>query len=121
MHACTLEAEYLGAFAENRGESRLLIGWKPVENLIADKPVMGQVIIAADFDPAATYPIMILSPYATNSANRPDIKVRIKKEVAEISGKRNLFAVGAAVLNHPYWIGVFSTDCQIVYFGQKNK
>lgn len=99
----------------------MLVGWEPVEGLIAGKPVMGEAITPADFDQAATFPVMILSPYATNSANRPDVKVKIKKDIAVIREKRNLFAIGAAVLNHPYWIGVFSTDCQFVHFGQKAK
>jgi hypothetical protein len=111
--ACNLQAEFSGAFTRDMGEARILVGWQPVSALLAGKATMGAKPDVTAFDGDKTVPVMILTPFATNAAQRPKIKVYIVGGVAEISSQKNLFAFGAAVLNHPFWVGVFDADCQL--------
>jgi hypothetical protein len=110
--ACKLQAEFSGAFSRDKGQARVLIGWQPVNALLKGETVMGAAPDGAAFERDKSVALMILSPFATNAAQRPEIVVSINDHVARISTKKNLFAAGAAVLNHPYWIGVFDADCQ---------
>jgi hypothetical protein len=110
--ACNLQAEFSGAFTRDLGEARVLVGWRPVGAILKGRTTMGARPDIAAPGNSKTVPVMILSPFATNAAQRPKILVNIVGGTAKISSQKNLFAFGAAVLNHPFWVGVFDADCR---------
>ena len=101
-----------GAFGRDLGAPRLILGWEDIQNLAAGEALMGEW----PDEESATQPgrivLMSLEPFATNAADRPDIHVEFSGASVSLIRKKPLFAAGAAVLNHPFWIGIFEGPCQ---------
>lgn len=93
------------------GAPRVLVGWGPVAGLLRQGGTMGAAPNPADFDRNASTAVMVLSPFASNSGQRPEISLRIAKGVARISARKKPPGPALMVLNHPFWIGVFRGDC----------
>lgn len=108
---CALEAEFTGAFSRDMGTPRVLVGWGPVAGLLQQGGVMGKAPDPADFDREASTAVLVLSPFATNTGQRPEIRVRIGRGVARISARTKPPGPALMVLNHPFWVGVFKGDC----------
>lgn len=111
--SCTLQREFAGAFTADMGDARLLIGAEAVKDLLGDKATMGGKIPVSDLGKDNSQVIMIVSSFATNTAQRPKITVSIARNHAMVIGTDNPNAIGGAVLNHPFWIGVFDQTCSL--------
>ena len=90
----------------------MLVGWPPVAAaLLEGGGIMGRAPEPGNFDRRNSIAVMVLSPFATSSAGRPEIDVRITGGTARIDARERPPGIGLAVLNHPFWIGVFSAGC----------
>lgn len=109
--ACELLAEFNGAFTKDMGGPRIILGWPALKNTLARGSTMGQSFTMSEYDKDRTIPVFLLTDFTTNAAQRPVINVKISAGTAKINLQKNPFAAGAAVLSHPFWIGIFSNEC----------